>query len=75
MGASPGAYGAVRGQMTLRQVLAALAAITVPITVALPHADQAFDENGALKDPKVRASVERACGELLRLATAMKGSS
>jgi chromate reductase len=75
MGASPGAYGAVRGQMTLRQVLAALAAITVPITVALPHADQAFDENGALKDPKVRASVERACGELLRLATALKGSS
>jgi chromate reductase len=72
MGASPGAYGAVRGQMTLRQVLAALAAITVPITVALPHADQAFEENGALKDPKVRANVERACGELLRLATALK---
>jgi NAD(P)H-dependent FMN reductase len=72
MGASPGAYGAVRAQMTLRQVLAALAAITVPITVALPHADQAFEENGALKDPKVRANVERACGELLRLATALK---
>jgi chromate reductase len=72
MGASPGPYGGVRSQMAIRQVLAALAAITVPITVALPHADQAFDETGALKDPKARANVERACGELLRLATALK---
>ena len=75
MGASPGPYGAVRSQLALRQVLMALAAIVVPITVTLPHADQAFDETGALKDAKVRALVERACGELLRLATALKASS
>jgi NAD(P)H-dependent FMN reductase len=75
LGVSPGPFGAVRGQLALRQVLAALAALVVPITMALPHADQAFDEQGALKDPKVRASVERACGELLRLATALKASS
>jgi chromate reductase len=75
MGASPGPFGAVRSQIALRQVLAALAAITVPIAVALPHADQAFEANGALKDPKVRATVERACGELLRLAAALKASS
>jgi NAD(P)H-dependent FMN reductase len=75
MGASPGPFGAVRSQMAIRQVLAALAALVVPITVALPHADQAFDEKGALKDPKVRATVERACGDLLRLAAALKAST
>jgi len=70
IGASPGPYGAVRSQMALRQVMTALFAIPVPNQVAVPHADQAFEPDGRLKDPKTRAALEKACAELLRLAAA-----
>jgi NAD(P)H-dependent FMN reductase len=70
IGASPGPYGAVRSQMALRQVMTALFAIPVPNQVAVPHADQAFEADGRLKDAKTRAALERACAELLRLAAA-----
>ncbi|HZN02262.1 MAG TPA: NAD(P)H-dependent oxidoreductase [Candidatus Polarisedimenticolia bacterium] len=70
LGASPGAYGAVRSQLALRQVITSLFAILVPNGVTLPHADQAFEEDGRLKDPKVRAQIERACAELLRFIAA-----
>jgi len=70
LGASPGAYGAIRSQVALRQVMTSLLAVLVPSQVALPHADQAFEADGRLKDPKVRASIERACSELQRLIAA-----
>src|SRR5262245_29109175 len=64
LGASPGPYGAIRSQMVWRQVMTSLFAIPIPNQVALPHADQAFEPDGSLKDPKVRASLEKACAEL-----------
>jgi chromate reductase, NAD(P)H dehydrogenase (quinone) len=70
LGASPGPYGAIRSQMALRQVMTALFAIPVPNQVAVPHADQAFEPDGALKDPKTRAALEKACAELLRFVAA-----
>jgi len=70
LGASPGAYGAIRSQVALRQVMTSLLAVLVPSQVALPHADQAFEADGRLKDPKVRASIERACSELQRFIAA-----
>ena len=71
MGASPGAYGAVRGVLALRQSLNALGVLVLPMTVQIAHADAAFDDAGALRDPKSRALVEKACGELLRVAAAL----
>ncbi|HEV8700728.1 MAG TPA: NAD(P)H-dependent oxidoreductase [Candidatus Polarisedimenticolia bacterium] len=73
MGASPGQFGAVRGVLAVRQVLNALHAIVLPQTIQIPHADQAFDEAGRLKDPKSAALVEKACAELLRVAALLKG--
>jgi NAD(P)H-dependent FMN reductase len=58
--------------MTLRQTLGALFAIVVPPGVTLPHADRAFDPDGRLKDPKIRASIEKACAELLRFIAAFQ---
>jgi chromate reductase len=72
LGASPGPYGAIRSQMIWRQVLTALLAHPVPNQVAVPHADQAFEPDGRLKDPKVRLSIEKACAELLRMAAAFQ---
>ena len=72
IGASPGQFGAVRAILTLRQVLTALFALVIPQVVTLPRADQAFDETGRLKDGQCRASIEKACAELLRVTAALK---
>lgn len=73
LSASPGQFGGVRAVLALRQVLTALMAVVIPNTVSVSHADQAFDAGGALKDQRQRATVERACAELLRFAAALKG--
>lgn len=72
MGASPGAYGAARSILALRQVMTALGVLAIPNTVQIAHADQAFDENGRLKDPKSAAMVEKACAELVRVTRLVK---
>jgi chromate reductase len=72
MGASPGQFGAVRGVMAVRLILTALFAIVIPQMVLIPRADQAFDEAGALKDPKNLGQIEKACAEFLRVASALK---
>ncbi len=38
---------------------------------SLPKADQAFDESGRFKEKIHRDAVEKACAELLRVATAL----
>jgi chromate reductase len=50
VGASTGAFGAVWAQAELRKVLAAAGARVVDAEVALGHAQQRFDESGALTD-------------------------
>jgi chromate reductase len=74
LGASPGPYGAIRSQMALRQVMTALFAIPVPNQVALPHADEAFEPDGRLRDPRIRSQIEKACAELFRLVAAFPRS-
>jgi chromate reductase len=75
IGCSPGPLGAVRSVLMVRQVLTALLAIIIPEMVVVPRADQAFDEQGRLKDEHLRASLEKACAELLRVATALGGGA
>lgn len=71
LGASPGRFGAVRGVLAVRQVLTALNAVVIPQAVHIARADQAFDEQGRLKDPRSQSSVEKACAELLRITAAL----
>jgi chromate reductase, NAD(P)H dehydrogenase (quinone) len=50
-GASPGYYGTMRSLLNLRQILAVGVGTTViPQQLALPRANDAFDEEGRLKD-------------------------
>jgi len=50
-GASPGYYGAMRSLLTVRQVLViGLGATVIPQQLALPRANNAFEEDGSLKD-------------------------
>jgi len=72
MGASPGAYGAVRGVLALRQVLTALGVLILPATVQIIRAGEAFDASGKLIDPKHTAQVDKACAELLLVTRLMR---
>lgn len=73
LGASPGAFGAVRGGLALRQILTTLMALVIPQTVLIPKADQAFDEGGRLKEPHYRSSIDKAVDELLKITASLKG--
>jgi chromate reductase len=57
MGASPGGFGAGRSLLHLRHVLTALGVWLVPSQVTLSRAHQAFDPEGALKDPEKQTEV------------------
>ena len=58
MTATPGPYGGVRGLPHLRQILSVLGMIVLPSQVQLARADEAFDEAGRLKDPRMVRAVE-----------------
>lgn len=62
MAASPGKFGGVRMLPQLRQYLSVLQMLVVPQVYGLGLADQAFNDDGTLKDPKVDSAV-KALGE------------
>jgi len=69
-GASPGYYGAMRSLLTVRQVLAVgIGATVIPQQLALPRANNAFEENGSLKD---EAQQKMLAGVVEALAVAAK---
>lgn len=67
MTASPSPFGGVRGLPVLRAILSILGVIVLPDQVMIPHADQAFDESGGLKEARHRASLERVVGRLVEV--------
>jgi chromate reductase, NAD(P)H dehydrogenase (quinone) len=72
MSASPGAFGAVRSATTTRAILSHIQTIVIPPSVNLPHADQAFSEDGTLKDPKMQARVEKLGRQLVEFIAQSK---
>lgn len=77
MAASAGALGGVRAINFLRQYLQmAFAMLVVPQQFALARANEAFDDAGALKDPKSFQAVGSVVRALAHLAEALgRGSS
>jgi chromate reductase, NAD(P)H dehydrogenase (quinone) len=73
MGASPGAFGAVRGLPHLRQILSGLGVTVLPSQAAIAHADEAFNDDGSFKDARVAKSVESLALSLADLARKLKG--
>jgi NAD(P)H-dependent FMN reductase len=71
LAASPGPYGGVRGLPHLRESLAGLGVLVIGVQVAVVHADQAFDENGALRDEKVARTVQQTVGTLIETTRKM----
>ena len=68
--ASPGALGGLRGLVHVRAILGNIGVLVLPAQVAVPKANEAFQPDGSLKDPKQQASVEklaRSLADLLHL--------
>lgn len=73
--ASPGRFGGVRGLLTLRQVLSVgLQALVLPDQLSVPHAADAFDEKGHLKDKAQQELLKGIVGKLARAAKVLHGA-
>lgn len=73
LAASPGPLGALRSMNFLRQYFQmAFAMIVVPQQFALGRAHEAFDDAGALKEPRAAQTVAGVLQALERLARALK---
>lgn len=73
--ASPGALGGIRGLQTLRVLLGNMRMIVIPDSLAVGGAGSAFDENGALKDPKQAAALDAAVASLIEIAGRLRTQS
>jgi NAD(P)H-dependent FMN reductase len=69
--ASPGMFGGIRSQQLARALLTHLGCLVVPMSCVLPHADKAFDAEGALKEERSRKSVQAITTELVRVTRAL----
>ena len=67
IGSSAGAFGAVWAQAELRKVLAAMGARVADVELAVGHAAEKFDENGALIDGTVRQEMHDAVSMVVEL--------
>ncbi|MGB7541055.1 MAG: NAD(P)H-dependent oxidoreductase [Burkholderiales bacterium] len=67
MAASPGAFGGMRGLVALRAILQTLNVLVLAEQFLLPRADDAFDEDGELKDLKQQASVAAIARRLVEV--------
>lgn len=73
MGASPGAFGTVRGQAHLRQILFSVnAQILSKPELYVKFADKAFDEQGGLTDPKTQEILEKLIEDTFELHNKLK---
>ncbi|AXS38992.1 NAD(P)H-dependent oxidoreductase [Breoghania sp. L-A4] len=68
--ASPGQFGGMRGLMTLRTVLeVGLGALVLPEQVCVPHAGDAFAEDGSFREERVATALRTLARRLVREAS------
>jgi chromate reductase, NAD(P)H dehydrogenase (quinone) len=71
VGASTGMFGAVWAQAETRKVLGASGARVIDEELPVPHADQAFADDGRLADAELRDRYTEILDELVALAEQM----
>jgi chromate reductase len=71
--ASPGALGGLRGLRHVREILGNIQVLVLPDQVAVPKANEAFNNDGSLKDAKQQAAVA-AVGAKLAAVLAKLGA-
>ena len=68
LSASPSPMGGVRGLWQTRIPLEGCGALVFPDMFALPHANEAFGEDGQLRDAGLRERLRRELAGFVRLA-------
>jgi len=68
VGASTSIFGAVWAQAEVRKVLAATGAQVLDAELPVARAADAFDADGELRDPDLRARLAKITGELVGVA-------
>ena len=71
---SSGAFGGLNCLAQLRLVCLAMGGVPIPVTFPVPRVDDAFDEQGGLRDPKLVARAASFVDELIWYASALSGS-
>ena len=71
MAASPSAMGGIRGLWQARVPFEACGALVFPDMFALPHADEAFDARGRIRDEALLEKLTREVVGFVRLAEAV----
>ena len=72
--ASPGALGGLRGLIVVRQTLElGLGALVLPDQIAVPRANDAFGDDGHLKDKGLMQHLRTVVQKLCRAARLMRG--
>ncbi len=71
LSASPSPMGGIRGLWQTRIPLEGCGALVFPDMFALPHAKEAFGEDGQLRDPGQRERLRRELAGFVRLAEAV----
>jgi chromate reductase, NAD(P)H dehydrogenase (quinone) len=72
VGASTSIFGAVWAQAEVRKVLAATGALVLDTELPVARAADAFDADGELRDPELRARLAAITGELMGVAAVPK---
>lgn len=67
LAASPGALGGLRGLVTLRSILGNIKVIVLPDQLAISKANEAFNDDGSLKDEKQAAAVKAIAKRLVEV--------
>ena len=69
--ASPGALGGLRGLVTLRSMLGNMKTIVIPESLSVSKANEAFDDNGRLKDEKQNDTIKKIARRLVEVTKNM----
>jgi len=71
LAASPGQLGGLRGLVHVRAILGNIGVLVVPTQLAIPHAGEAFDAEGRLRDARQAKSLTGVVDEVMRVVGAL----
>lgn len=73
LSASPGALGGLRGLVTVRSILGNINVLVLPDQLSVSKANEAFTDDGAIKDAKQRATIDRIATRLVTTIGKLRG--
>lgn len=73
--ASPGNLGGVRGLAALRSILTNIGVIVIPTQLAISRANDAFEQDGSLKDERQQDAIASIGAETVSFASRLRAPS